>query len=47
MPIKVVRVRPTFMGFWWPLEKGFDQQLLRQQTNDFLIKQTNKIIIQN
>ena len=47
MPIKMVRVRPTFMGFWWPSEKGFGQQPLRQQTNDFLIKQINKNIVQD
>ena len=28
-------------------KKGFDQQLLRHQTNDFQIKQTNKNINQN
>ena len=47
MPTKVVRVRPTFMGFQWPSKKGFDQQSLRQQTNDFQIKQVNKNIIQD
>ena len=47
MSIKVVRVGPTFMGFQWPSKKGFDQQSLRQQNYDFLIKQTNKNIIQD
>ena len=39
MPIKVVRVGVS-SGL---KKKGFDQQLLRHQTNDFQIKQTNKI----
>ena len=32
------------MGFSGLQEKGFDQQSLRQQTNDFQVKQTNKNI---
>ena len=44
---KLVRVGLTFMGFQWPSKKGFDQQSLRQQTNNFQIKQTNKNINQN
>ena len=47
MSIKVVRVGPTFMGFSGLQKKGFDQQSLRQQTYYFLIKQTNKNIIQD
>ena len=44
MSIKVVRVGPTFMGFQWPSKKGFNQQSLRQQTNNFQIKQAIKIL---
>ena len=43
-PTKVARIGPTFMGFSGLQEKGFDQQSLRQQTNDFQVKQTNKNI---
>ena len=35
------------MGFQWPSKKGFDYQSLRQQINDFQIKQTNKNINQD
>ena len=27
---KVVRVRPTFMGFQWPLKNKFDKELSKQ-----------------
>ena len=36
----VKNIGPHFMGFQWPPKKGFDQQLLRQQINDFQIKLT-------
>ena len=44
MSIKVVRVRLTLWLSSGLQKKEFDQQSLKQQTNDFLIKQTNKIL---
>ena len=44
---KVVRVGPTVMSFHWSSKKGFDKKSLGKQTNDFQIKQTNKIRIKN
>ena len=47
MSITVVRVRLTLWVSNGLQKKEFDQQLLKQQTNDFLIKQTNENIIQD
>ena len=46
MSIKVMRVKANLHGFQMALKKKIDQQSLRQQIYNFLIKQTNKIIIQ-